>query len=67
MEPSSLLPAKAPSNEPHNLLARLYREIGVSAVAAALQVPEVDAIEPRGADAGTGAVLIAARPADKAA
>ncbi len=29
-----------PHNEPHDLLARLYREIGISAVAAALQVGE---------------------------
>ena len=29
--------AKAPSNEPRDLLARLYREIGISAVAAALE------------------------------
>ena len=27
---------KAPTNEPRELLARLYREVGVSAVAAAL-------------------------------
>ncbi len=29
--------AKAPSNEPRDLLSRLYREIGISAVAAALE------------------------------
>ena len=29
--------AKARSNEPHDLLSRLYREIGISAVAAALE------------------------------
>ena len=48
MEPlQSNVPAKPVRNEPHNLLARLYREIGISAVAAALQVsgpaPEVSA------------------------
>jgi hypothetical protein len=31
-------PATIPSNIPRDLLARLYREIGISAVAAALQV-----------------------------
>lgn len=29
---------KSGRNEPHDLLSRLYREIGISAVAAALQV-----------------------------
>ncbi len=39
MEPLlSNLPVKPVRNEPHDLLARLYREIGISAVAAALQV-----------------------------
>ena len=39
MEPLlSNIPAKPVRNEPHDLLARLYREIGISAVAAALQV-----------------------------
>ncbi len=28
---------KVPSNQPRDLLARLYREIGISAVAAALE------------------------------
>ena len=31
---------KSSHNEPHDLLARLYREIGISAVAAALQIKE---------------------------
>jgi hypothetical protein len=31
-------PATIPPNTPRDLLARLYREIGISAVAAALQV-----------------------------
>jgi hypothetical protein len=35
------------ANVPRDLLARLYREIGISAVAAALQV-QVDRPEPRG-------------------
>ena len=30
----------APHNEPRDLLSRLYREIGISAVAAALQVSD---------------------------
>ena len=34
----SNLADKAVRNEPHDLLARLYREIGISAVAAALEV-----------------------------
>ena len=39
MEPMlSNVAAKAPRNEPHDLLSRLYREIGISAVAAALEV-----------------------------
>ena len=63
MEPLSIRPAKAASNEPHNLLARLYREIGVSAVAAALEVPVLAVAGPRDADA---AVMDAA-PAGKAA
>ena len=67
MEPSSTLPAKAPSNEPHNLLARLYREIGVSAVAAALQASDVDAVGPRGVEAAADTAVIALMPADKAA
>ncbi len=37
-------------NTPHDLLARLYREIGVSAVAAALGVVEVAPL-PQGAAA----------------
>ena len=34
----SNLADKAVRNEPHDLMARLYREIGISAVAAALEV-----------------------------
>jgi hypothetical protein len=40
---------------PHDLLARLYREIGISAVAAALEVsrlPETRAESAESADAG---------------
>lgn len=37
---------KTARNEPHDLLARLYREIGISAVAAALEVSG-DALERR--------------------
>ena len=41
MEPVlSNIAKSVPHNAPHNLLARLYREIGISAVAAALQVRE---------------------------
>lgn len=35
--------APAPSGHPHDLLARLYREIGISAVAAALEVAHLPA------------------------
>ena len=77
MEPLlSTLPARTAHNEPHNLLARLYREIGISAVAAALQLSDGHAAashttEPHAADAApdrqpTAAALLAA-PADKAA
>ncbi len=39
MEPIlSNVAARAPRNAPHDLLSRLYREIGISAVAAALEV-----------------------------
>ena len=41
--PSNLV--KASANEPHDLLARLYREVGVSAVAAAL-APTAKAAPP---------------------
>ena len=34
----SNLADKTARNEPHDLLARLYREIGISAVAAALEI-----------------------------
>jgi hypothetical protein len=34
------LHAESPKNGQHDLLARLYREIGISAVAAALQVAD---------------------------
>lgn len=33
---------------PHDLLARLYREIGISAVAAALQISESDIEDDEG-------------------
>jgi hypothetical protein len=42
--------AKAPHNAPRDLQARLYREIGISAVAAALEVSAFhveQAIRPR--------------------
>jgi hypothetical protein len=47
---------------PHDLLARLYREIGISAVAAALEVSDYSdaaAEEAKGAEEGrfTGALL----------
>ena len=38
MEPILSNVVKTPRNEPHDLLSRLYREIGISAVAAALEV-----------------------------
>lgn len=39
MEPIlSNVATKAPRTEPRDLLSRLYREIGISAVAAALQI-----------------------------
>ena len=47
MEPIlSDLADKTPRNAPHDLLSRLYREIGISAVAAALEV-SADALEKR--------------------
>ncbi len=68
MEPLSIRPAKPAPNEPHNLLARLYREIGVSAVAAALEVSDVVGnVEPVESVASSDMALLAATPADKAA
>ena len=67
MESQSIRPANGSSNEPHNLLARLYREIGVSAVAAALRAPDGDALEPHRASDAPDATVNAAKPADKAA
>ena len=68
MESLPVRPAKPASNEPHNLLARLYREIGVSAVATALQVSDVeDAAGPLEVIAGPDTAVIAAPTADKAA
>ena len=47
MEPIlSNLAAKTPRNVPHDMLSRLYREIGISAVAAALEVSS-DALDQR--------------------
>ena len=47
MEPILSNVAKtAPHNEPRDLLSRLYREIGISAVAAALQVSD-EALDAR--------------------
>lgn len=46
MEPLLSNVAKRPRNEPRDLLSRLYREIGISAVAAALEVSDA-AIEAR--------------------
>ena len=40
MEPTISDVQATPRNVPHDLLARLYREIGVSAVAAALGLAE---------------------------
>ncbi|HEY8162032.1 MAG: hypothetical protein ACR650_03305 [Methylocystis sp.] len=42
------LPLSQSSGHPHELLARLYREIGLSAVAAALQLSSSDAAEEDG-------------------
>ncbi len=72
MEPLlSTLPARAAPNEPHNLLARLYREIGISAVAAALQVASVHKSDPHEGDADpearSNAAMLPAATADKAA
>ena len=53
MSESRFVQPAAPSSAtpPHDLLARLYREIGISAVAAALQVhvdkPEASAHTPK--------------------
>ena len=45
MEPIlSNLADKTPRNVPHDMLARLYREIGISAVAAALEI-NADALD----------------------
>ncbi len=72
MEPLlSSLPARTTPNEPHNLLARLYREIGISAVAAALQLSDGHAAGSNEVDATpdvrSKAVTPLAAPADKAA
>ena len=40
MEPLLSNVSKAHRNEPRDLLSRLYREIGISAVAAALEVSD---------------------------
>ena len=40
MEPILSNVTRAPHNEPRDLLSRLYREIGISAVAAALEVSD---------------------------
>ncbi len=42
----STLAEKPSRNEPHDLMARLYREIGISAVAAALEISG-DALDKR--------------------
>lgn len=42
----SNVPAGTVRNEPRDLLSRLYREIGISAVAAALQISD-DALDNR--------------------
>ena len=48
MEPIlSNLADKSPRNAPRDLLSRLYREIGISAVAAALEVSSSDALDQR--------------------
>jgi hypothetical protein len=41
MEPILSNVPKTIHNEPHDLLSRLYREIGISAVAAALEVSDL--------------------------
>lgn len=49
MEPILSTVAKnAPHNEPRDLLSRLYREIGISAVAAALEISD-EALSARSA------------------
>ena len=72
MEPLlSTLPARTTHNEPHNLLARLYREIGISAVAAALQLSDGHVAGSHGVDATpdvqSNAATLLAAPANKAA
>jgi hypothetical protein len=56
MEPLLSNVSKAPYNEPRDLLSRLYREIGISAVAAALEVSD-DAIRARATPAHKRASL----------
>ena len=41
MEPMLSNVSAGPRNEPRDLQSRLYREIGISAVAAALQIQDV--------------------------
>ena len=45
MEPILSNVAAGPRNEPRDLQSRLYREIGISAVAAALQIGDA-AVQP---------------------
>ncbi len=45
-EATAQFPLPQSGGHPHDLLARLYREIGISAVAAALQVSSGD-VEPQ--------------------
>ena len=61
MSESSVAPAASQqtTNVPRDLLARLYREIGISAVAAALQVDRGEQIEA--AKAPTAALAKASR------
>ncbi len=63
MEPIlSNVARSVPHNEPHDLLSRLYREIGISAVAAALQISEeAPRIERQAAE--KRAALLAAKAA----
>ncbi len=57
MEPLlSNVSTKAHRNEPRDLLSRLYREIGISAVAAALEVSD-DALKARATPAQKRASL----------
>lgn len=63
MEPILSNVAKTlPHNEPRDLLARLYREIGISAVAAALEVSE-DAPPAQPSAVERRVALLAARAA----